>query len=166
MALTYVVAGTPALFPVAKTRVFIGTTATSPTADSFTEVGAVLDIPNFGPKETDIKIQTVGNDLELTLKGNTTVGGGDLACAMDIADAGQIALVAAQAVKTGNYNLRLIFPNGPTGNPSDPTTSHGTIKDIKVLVLSAQVQAGGPNNPMKQVFTLGFNSLPTTIAAV
>lgn len=166
MALTYALKAAPVLFPVAKTRVFLGTTATSPTADSFTEVGSVLSIPSFGPKETDIKIQTVGDDLELTLKGNTTVGGGDLECAMDITDAGQIALVAAQAVKTGNYNLRIIFPNGPTGNPADPTTSHGTIKDIKVLILSAQVVEGTPNNPTKQVFTLGFNSLPTTIAAV
>lgn len=165
MTLAYTVAASPVLFPVAKTRVFIGTTATSPVADAFTEVGAVLDIPSFGPKETDIKIQTVGNDLELTLKGNTTVGGGDLSCATDITDAGQIAMIAAQAVKTGNYNLRIIFPNGPTGNPSDPTTSHGTIKDLKVLILSAQFQLGGPNNPNKTMFTLGFNSLPTTIAA-
>lgn len=165
MTLAYTVKAAPVLFPVAKTRVFLGTTASSPVADAFTEIGSVLSIPNFGPTETPIKIQTIGDDLELTLKGNTTIGGGNLECAMDITDAGQIALVAAQAVKTGNYNLRIIFPNGPTGNPSDPTTSHGTIKDIKVLIMSAEVQEGTANNPTKQVFSLGFNSLPSTIAA-
>lgn len=167
MALSYIAASaTPTLVAVAKTRVFIGTTATSPTADTFTEVGGVLEIPSFGPSETPIKVQTVGQDLEVTLKGVTTLGGGTLKCVDDIADAGQLALAAAQQVKTGNYNLRIIFPNGPTGNPTDPSVSHGTIKDIKVVVLGAQEILGGPNNPIHREFVLGFNSLPTTTAAV
>lgn len=166
MALSYITAAaTPTTITVAKTRVFLGTTATSPTADTFTEIGGVLSIPTFGPKETDIKIQTVGQDLEVTEKGVTTLGGGDLECVEDIADAGQVAMIAAQAVKTGNYNLRIIFPNSPTSNASDPSVSHGTIKDIKVKVMGSQVVTGGPNNPIKRMFTLAFNSLPTTTAA-
>ncbi len=165
MALSYIpAAAVPNTVAVAKTRVFIGTKAASPTADTFTEIGGVLEIPTFGPRETDVKIQTVGQDLEVTEKGVTTLGGGDLPCVLDDQDDGQAAMLLAQADKTGNYNLRIIFPDGPTGNPTDPSVSHGTIKDIKVKVMGAQEVSGGPNNPWKRTFNLAYNSKPATVA--
>lgn len=166
MSLSYTVAATtPTTIPVTKTRCFIGTTATSPTADQFTEIGGVTDIPSFGPVDNAVKTQTIPSGLEITDHGVTALGGGSMKCVFDPTDAGQIALVAAQLVKAGNYNFRMIFPNGVTGNPSDPSVSHGTINDIKIKVLGAQNVVGTAANVQTIDFTLGYNSLPAVTAA-
>lgn len=166
MALSYILASSvPTTITVAKTRVFIGTTAADPTTDTYTEVGAVKEIPTFGPKETEIKIQTIGNDLEITEKGVTTLGGGDLTVAQDLTDAGQAAMAAAQAAKTGNYNMRLVFPDGVSGASVLTSASHGTYIDLKIKVLGTQTMTGGPNNEIRTTYNIAFNSKPTKTAA-
>lgn len=157
---TYTTASsTPNTVTVSKIKVFIGTTTTTADNDAFVEIGGVMDIPNFGPKDTDIKIQTVGNGLEVTEKGVTTLGGGDLVCVRDYSDAGQTAAKAAHLVKSGNYNIRFIFPNPAT------STGTGTMYDVKAKIMGVQEVTGGPNNPVKMNITLGFNSIPAMTSA-
>ena len=166
MTLSYhVAATTPTTIPVTKTRCFIGTTAADPTTDTYIEIGGVTDIPSFGPVDNAVKTQTIPSGIEITDHGVTALGGGSMKCVFDPSDAGQIALTAAQLVKAGNYNLRMIFPNGVTTNPSDPSTSHGTINDIKIKVLGAQNVVGTAANVNMMDFTLGYNSFPTVTAA-
>lgn len=155
MAVSYVYAtAVPATIPVAKTKVFIGTKASSLTSETFTEIGGVLTVPTFGPSDTPINIETVGYGLRLTEKGVTVPGGGDLTCAYIEGDAGQEACVTAQADKDGNYNIRMIFPNKPSTNGT------GTIVDIKAKIMNAPIQAGGSNDFYKRAINLMFNSLP------
>lgn len=158
---TYITASSTAtLVGVAQTKVFLGTTTTTPSNDTFTEIGGVLDIPEFGASDTKILTQLVGQDLEQTDKGVTTLGGGNLQCARDYSDAGQTNMSTAQADKTGsNYNLRIIQPNKAT------STGTGTMYDIKVKVLGDRIVTGGPNNITKVNYELGFNSRPTKTAA-
>lgn len=165
MALSYTVAAaTPTTTVVAKTKVFLGTTASDPTTDSFVEIGGVAELPNFGPSETPIKVQLVGQDLELTLKGVTTLGGGSLKSVDDPSDAGQTAMLAAQNNKTDNYNIRFVLPDGPSGSDVITSVSHGTLFDIKAKVLGSQLVLGGPNNAIYRQFDLGFNTKPTRTA--
>ena len=166
MSLSYVVAmATPTTIAVTKTRCFIGTTATSPTADTFTEIGGVTEIPAYGPSDSPVLTSTIPSGIELTDHGVTKLGGGTLKCVMDVADAGQLALVAAQLVKAGNYNFRMIFPNGVTANPSDPSVSHGTITDLKVKVLSASVPTATSAGVYMLEFAFGYNTVPAVTAA-
>lgn len=149
----------PTTIPVASTRVYLGTTTTTADNDTFVEIGGVLSIPTFGPSDTDVKIQTVGNNLEVTEKGVVSPGGGELECVRDVSDTGQTNLIAAEAVLTGNYNLRIVFPNKAT------STGTGTMADIKTKVMGVQISTGGPNNPVKLMAKLAFNSRPTYTAA-
>ena len=138
---------------------YFGTQATLPGNDAFVEIGGVTSIPPYGADATPIKIQTIGNSLELTEKGVNTLGGGTLECVRDTSDTGQTNLSNAQLTGAGNYNLRIIW------NDKATTNGTGTIKDIKVKVLGDQTIMGGPNNPTKINFTLGYNSIPVTTAA-
>ena len=166
MSLSYTVASaTPKITPVLRTRIFIGTQATSPTADAFIEIGGVLKLPSFGPSDNPIKTMPIGTGLEQTSHGGTTLGGGDLMCIYDPTDAAQNALSAAYLVTTGNYNFRMIFNDGVTANPSDPSVSHGTIKDIKVVVLADQIEGADTTAIYQKKFTLGYNSAPVTTSA-
>lgn len=161
MAATYTYAtAVPATVPVVKTKVFIGTKATSPTNDAFVEIGGVTQIPEFGPTNNPITISVVGYDLDLTEKGTTKPGGGDLMCAYIEGDAGQAALTAARTDSEGNYNIRFILPNKPTTNGT------GTIVDIKAKVMSAATQMGGGSDYVKFKANFAFNSLPTKTAPV
>jgi hypothetical protein len=152
-------ASVPTTVAVASTKVYLGTTTTTADNDAFVEIGGVMEIPDFGPKASDVKIQTIGNNLEVTEKGVVTLGGGDLMCVRDYSDQGQTNAIAAQLVQSGNYNLRIVFPNKVT------STGTGTMKDIKVKIMGTQDVTGGPNNPAKLRITLGFNSVPATTAA-
>lgn len=153
-------AATATLIGVAKTKVYLGTTTTTASNDAFVEVGGVMEIPQFGPSNTEVRTQLVGQDLEQLNKGVTTLGGGVLKCALDQSDTGQGNMITAEADKTGaNYNLRVIMPNKST------STGTGTMYDLKVQVLGAQIETGGPNNVAKINFNLGFNSRPVKTAA-
>lgn len=149
----------PASIPVSKSKFFIGTKATDADNDEYIEVGGVMSIPDFGPTDQDITIDTVGYGLVLTEKGSTNPGGGQLDCVFIVGDAGQAALIDAQEDKDGNYNFRIEFPNKPSPG------GRGTMKTIKGKVMAAPIGAGGPNNPYMLRVALRYNSLPTTIAA-
>lgn len=153
-------ASTATLVGVAKTRVFLGTTTTTANNDAYVEIGGVLSIPNFGADDTAVKTQLVGQDLEVTTKGVTTLGGGNLECARDVADTGQTNMNTAQADKSGNnYNIRIVLPNKST------STGTGTMYDVKAQILGSQIVTGGPNGVVKVNYNLGFNSRPAITAA-
>lgn len=161
MAATYIaVTGSPTPIGIPKTKVYIGTTASSPASDTFTEIADIDTIPGYGSAATPIKVQTVGSG-EVTIKGVVTYGGGDLQVIKRASDAGQVALAAAGADFSGaNYNLRLILPNKAT------STGTGEIHDVKCLVMGAPHVLGSANGTVKLKFTLGFNSDVTVTAAV
>lgn len=164
MPLSYATAAaTPTTITVAGTRVFLGTTASDPTGDTFTEIGGVLTIPDFGPASKEVVVECV-NQPVVREKGATDYGTGMVTSALDLADAGQIALKAARDVLSGNYNLRLVFPDGPSGKDVLTSVSHGTLVDIKVKVATAVEKRGGPNNTMILETQLFFNSAPTKTA--
>lgn len=165
MALSYTTAAaTPTTITVAGTRVFLGTTATDPTTDTYTEIGGVLTIPSFGPSDAEVKVECVNQPVQRA-KGSTDYGATTMTSALDRSDAGQIALKAAQGVKTGNYNLRLVFPDGVSGRTVLTSASHGTLVDVKVQVATAMEKRDGPNNVVTLETNLFVNSAPTITAA-
>lgn len=139
------------------TRVFIGTTTTTADNDAFVEIGGVLSIPNFGPKNDAVTLDTMKKRIKE--KGVVEYGGGTFEFVRDFTDAGQTALVAAQKVTKGNYNLRLVFADKAT------STGTGTMIDIKVKVMGAQNVAGGPNGALKLSADMAFNSEPAKTVA-
>ncbi len=159
MSATYTAAGTAHLTGVAKTKVYLGTTTATAANDTFVEIGAVTSIPNLGPMANPIKVQTVGNANEYTLKGVFSLGGGTLEVAEDLSDAGQLALLTALNDMSNDYNLRIIQPNPATA------TGTGVTIDYKVRVLSYQQVYGSPNNPIKATVDIGVNSQPTYTSA-
>ncbi len=160
MTATYTFVTTaPTPVGAAKHRLFIGTTATSPTNDTFTEVADVEQLPDFGAAASPVKTQTL-NSGEITSKGVQTFGGGDIILVKRAGDAGQTALIAAGQDFSGlNYNLRIIGPDKVA------STGTGTIYDIKALIMGTPTQIGTANNVLKLKITAGFNSDVVTTAA-
>ena len=160
MSATYtMVTGSPTPVGVSKSKVFIGTTTTTPGNDAFIEIADVESVPQFGASANPIKTQTL-NSGEITSKGVTTYGSGDLTCVLRSGDAGQAALIAAGADYSGsNYNIRIIGPDKAT------STGTGTIYDMKALIMGSPVVVGGPNNVYSLKATLGYNSDVTKTAA-
>lgn len=144
---------------VGGTKVFIGTTATSPANDTFTEIGRVLSIPTFGPKGSPITLDILGSGNQITLHGIDVLGQGDFEFVWDADDAGQAAAIAAQQDRSKDYNIVIELP--------DPGSSggRGTMYDLKCRILGATRVSGTANNPWKLVMSVGFNSTPTETAA-
>jgi hypothetical protein len=161
MTTTYIAAGTPNIVGVAKTRLFIGDRATFPASvNTWTELGTCLSLPIVGPSDAKITVDTIGNSLQLKLKGVTDPGGGALSLAEDFGDAGGIAIKAAQADKTSDYPFLYILPNAVT------TTGTGTQIVVMGKVLKFQTDFGsGPNNPVKATVDLEYTTLATYTAA-
>lgn len=161
MTVTYVAAGTPNIVGVAKTKFYIGPPSTIPASvTTWTELGTTLSLPIVGPSDAKITVDTIGNSLQLKLKGVTDAGGGSLSLAEDFGDAGGIAIKAAQADKTNDYPFLYILPNAAT------TTGTGTQIVVMGKVLKFQTDFGsGPNNPVKATVDLEYTTLATYIAA-
>lgn len=109
------------------------------TGQTWTEIGSTEGLGKIG-----------GDSRVKKLKGSCDSGNMELVCAIDSFDAGQEAIIAAQATKY-NYAFKLVFNDAPSGD---------TPRERKfiALVMSAEEQFD-PNGPGGKLYiSLALNS--------
>jgi hypothetical protein len=140
------------------TRVFIGPAATSDVdtlvefaALSYTEIGLVESISEFGDESADVAFAAIGDSRTRHAKGARDAGTMTVVCAHDPTDVGQAAFSAAQQTND-NYAFRVILSDSPTANYSD------TNMYFRGLVRSAKRNIGTNDNVIRNTYAVGINS--------
>ena len=87
------------------------TTITEFASDTYAPVGFLESIGDFGDTWTPIRFTGL-NTRVTVLKGSQDGGDVAFSFAFDDSNAGQVALIAAHADPTGNYNIRISFSGG------------------------------------------------------
>lgn len=151
-----------AISVAAKSKIYIGTTkATSVvsdyTTDTWTEVGQVEDIGEFGDKAEEIKFTALADSRVRKLKGARDAGTLEVTVARDSTDAGQDALRAASAADVG-YNFKIVL--------NDKIATSGSIFYFKALVNGSPIKLGDVNAVIRQVFSLAVSSDILEVEAV
>lgn len=141
------------------THVYISTAAVTTSiatvgqfaALSWTEIGLIETIGDFGDQATVINFAAIGDGRVRKSKGARDAGDMQLTVAFDAADAGQNALDAAEQTNN-NYGIRVIFADGPTGSFSN------TVVYFRGLVTSKRFSPGGNDTILKRMFMIAVNS--------
>lgn len=151
---------TTKLVGVAGAKFYFGGTTTTATADTYIQIGNVMDGGKVGANFKDVPVETIDNALVRHLKGTEDPGTMTLQVAQDLTDAGQLAVQAALPDQTNDYNIKIVLPNPLT------TTGTGDTIYVKGKVMSYDTEFGGPNNPVRATINFGLNSIRTFVSAV
>ncbi|WP_034996938.1 hypothetical protein [Beijerinckia mobilis] len=153
----------------AGTQIFVGT-ATFPnntyngllasdyTTDTFTAIGNVADIGNFGDTVQTIEANSIGDARVRKLQGMRDAGTLELTVNHDPADAGQTACRAASKSSLMR-NFKIILDDKATEEGT------GTTLYFRAITLGNQMKTGGPNDVVQQIFQLGINTDVLEVAA-
>jgi hypothetical protein len=90
----------------AGTKIYIGTTASDPTTDTYVEIGSVQSLPEFGRVYGEANFTSLGDRNVQKFKTSRNDGNVALVLGKDGADAGQIAVAAALDVDS-DYNFKV-----------------------------------------------------------
>lgn len=140
------------------TRVYIGVAVAS-TIDSiaefeavstWTEVGLVESVGEYGDEANLVTFQAVGDGRVRKAKGARDAGTLALVCGHDPTDVGQAALIAAEATND-KYSFKIVLPDGPVGY-SD------TIQYFRGLVLGKRQNVGNNENVIRRNFSIAIDS--------
>lgn len=120
-------------------------------ADSYTNVGEVEDLGEFGDTAEEVTFTALADRRVRKFKGSFDAGTLTVTCGNDSGDAGQDAMLAAFA-SDDDYNFRVQLNDTPVGG-STPTTLYFSGK-----VMSKPKNVGNVSNVVRQMFTVGINS--------
>lgn len=149
----------------AGSKIYIGTTvaATSQSAfeaDTFTEIGEVTNIGDFGKVYQDIPTNTINQRQTKHAKGAYDQGTLELQVYMDVSDSGQTAVKTALD-SDDEYNIKIILNDSPAGSPSQPTTYY-----FRALVMSYRRSISDVNSMVTAAISLAINTDPIEVAIV
>jgi hypothetical protein len=88
---------------------WLGTTALVAATDTYTRVGSLSAISQYGIKWDEVTFEDLSLALELTYKGLRKDGTITVGLGQDMSDDGQNALRAAAAAQTGDYNVKITY---------------------------------------------------------
>ncbi len=119
--------------------------------DSYTDVGEVEDLGEFGDEAELVTFASLSNSRMQKLKGVRDAGNMALVCGADDSDAGQDALVVAEASPL-DFNIKVVL--------NDALTISGTPSEhyFRAKVMSKRTGVGAANNVVRRTFTLAINS--------
>lgn len=137
-------------------KFYIGTTASNGATDSYTEVGQILSISEFGRVYAEVPFSPLSTRAVQKFKGSYNDGGADLTLGRDTGDAGQAALRVALDVDA-DYNFKYM-PNDAV--PAVSATVTMTIAAPGVITDTAHGLA--VNTPIAFTTT---GALPTGLTA-
>lgn len=151
-----------AISVAAKSKLYIGTTAAKTdaagyAADTWTEIGLVEDIGEFGDKAEQIKFTALGDSRVRKLKGARDAGTVEVTVAWDSTDAGQDKVRLAAAADVG-YNFKVVL--------SDKIATSGSIFYFNALVNGSPVKMGNVNDVVRQVYSLDVTTDVVVVEAV
>jgi hypothetical protein len=156
------------LYPVAGAKIFIGgvlsTKKTAFSASDFSgqtwvEIDGWETCGGFGDGAELITTQLINRQRDLKMKGTRNSGSMENNFAIIRADAGQVALRAAEATDT-NYAFKIEWDDAPAGDAPTPT-----IQYFIGLVMSANDQGGSANTVQMLSSTIEINSNIVTVAS-
>lgn len=150
------------VFATAGSKVFIGTAmddsnedlvAADFTDQTWTEIDFVESIGTFGDAANAIESSFIGRGRVLKAKGVRNAGTLELVMGLDLTDAGQLALLAAEKVPN-SFAFRIQFNDAPaSGSSPKPST-----RMFVGLVMTATEQLDAADNIMKLNTSIGINS--------
>jgi len=147
----------------AKSTIAIGTTLAASTkseyeADTYSEVGEVEDLGEFGDEAEEITFTALNDRRTRKFKGSFNAGTITCVSGFDSSDAGQDAMISAFA-EDDDYNFRVQL--------NDKITSGGTPTTLyfRGKVMSKQKNVGNVSNVVRQTFAIGINSEILEVAA-
>jgi hypothetical protein len=156
------------IFTATGTKVFIGPSVTSATdtnaefaALTYTEIGLVESLGEFGDQSSAVTFAVIGDGRTRKAKGARDAGSVSITVAHGSDDAGQAALIAAEATYN-NYAFKVVLPNRLNVGGTDE------IQYFRGLVMSKRMNVGGNDNVVRDTFEVGINSpvyvVPATAA--
>lgn len=141
------------------TKVYISTVTVTGTTDtlaefaalSWTEIGLIETIGDFGDEAPMVTFSAIGDGRVFKTKGARDAGEMTLTCAHDPADTGQAALIAAEQTKF-NYGFRVIFADAATASMSN------SVVYFRGIVRSQRFNPGGNDAITRRMFNVAVNS--------
>lgn len=154
------------IFTATGAKIYIGPSVTVDSADtlgefaalSWTEIKMVETIGEYGDSSSVVSAAVLGDGRMRKAKGARDAGNMDLVVFPVADDAGQAALIAAEATYA-NYAVKVTLPNRLNATGTDE------INYFRVLVMSKRKNIGGNDNIVRQTFSLGINSPILEVAA-
>jgi len=144
-------------------KISIGTTTSATTqaeyeADSYTEIGTIEDLGEFGDSFNAVTFTSLADSRVNKRKGAADAGDMTLSVAFDGADSGQQALkVALDDTGALPYNFKVEL-NDSLG--TSPTTFY-----FSAMVMSRRTQVGSSDNVVKAAVQLGITTAVIEVAA-
>lgn len=144
-------------------KIYIGTTASAENlsqflTDTYVEVGEVEDLGEFGDESEVITFGSLNDSRTRKLKGLRDAGTMSVVCGADDSDAGQDAMVVAEASSL-DFNFKVVL--------NDQLTLSGTPSEhyFRGKVMSKRLSVGSANNVVRKTFNVGINTEILTISA-
>lgn len=142
------------IFIGSTTRVGTGSPAFAYEDDSYTEIGEVENLGEFGDESAEVNFSAIGDARVRILKGARKAGTLALVVGRDPLDAGQLALDAAEQTKF-DYNFKVIAADAPSEDYTD------SVFYFSAPVMSRKNNFGANDDVTKKMYNLGINSALT-----
>jgi hypothetical protein len=123
----------------------------------WTEIGSVSNLGSAGDASELITFNAIGQERTRKLKGVRNAGSMEVVAGLDYADAGQIALIAAEKTEA-SYAFKIVFNDAPAGGTP-------SVRYFVALVMSATEQLNEANNVVELHATLEIDSNIVRVAA-
>lgn len=145
---------------VSKSKIYIGTSATTHLTDTYVNISDLTDIGEFGDQSESIKMNFIDAGRTSKAKGTRDAGMFEFTVARNMADAGQNAIRTA-AASDFEFNIKLEGPD----KPNAAAGSKPTIQYLRGLV-SEKHKFGGANDVVSQTFSVDLTLAPITVPPV
>jgi hypothetical protein len=125
---------------------------------TWTEVKEVESIGQYGDSSTEITFISLSDSRVRKLKGSRNAGNAEVVVANDPLDAGQLAVIAAEATKF-TYNFKVEYLDKADANDTNSIDYFGA------KVLGVAKNGGSADDVSKRTLTLGIDTGITEVPA-
>lgn len=125
--------------------------------ESWTAINKMESIGSFGDSAEVITFDDINANRRKKIKGTRDAGNMELIAGIDYADAGQLALIAAEKTEH-NYAVKVVFNDAPAGGTPSERYFVG-------IVMTAGEALDTANNVMKLNASIAINSNIVRVAA-
>jgi tail tube protein len=139
------------MFVAPSTTVALSDTLAELEALTWTEVGLIESIGEYGDESSAVTFASLGDGRIRKAKGARDAGTLAVTCAHDFTDTGQLALVAGEGTNL-NYPFKVELPNKLTGAGTNE------LNFFRGLIMSRRKNVGANDNVVRVVFNIGVNS--------
>lgn len=159
----------PTIYPVAGCKIFIGPAVDLPDGDvtaatfastTWTEIKGWETMGTIGDSSALITTPLIGEGRDLKMKGTRNAGGMQANFAVIATDAGQLALIAAEATRN-NYPFKIELNDKPVVGASPKNG----LRYFMGLVMGVPEQGGGANTARMVNSTIEINTNIVRVAA-